>query len=154
VCFFFFVVVVVVVFSPLLRASHFADVKIGEYHLDLIPVDNDVLSMELPNSFREFAVDGDRTSLFYVAKALMKLQFLFGIIPNIQGKGEHAQVRHFHALHFARFFYVRKCCCCCCCFCCFCCFIVPFYFVFSDFVVVVFRFSFFFFRAISRAVHC
>lgn len=67
------------------------EVKIGEYHLDLIPVDNDVLSMELPTSFREFAVEGDRTSLFYVAKALMKLQFLYGIIPNIQGKGEHSQ---------------------------------------------------------------
>lgn len=68
-----------------------ADVKIGEYHLDLIPVDNDLLSMELPHSFREFAIDGDRTSLFYVAKALIKLQFLFGIIPNIQGKGDQSQ---------------------------------------------------------------
>lgn len=68
------------------------DLKIGEYHLDLIPFDNDILSMELPTSFREFAVDGDRTSLFYVAKALIKLQFLFGIIPNIQGKGEQSQV--------------------------------------------------------------
>lgn len=68
-----------------------SDVKIGEYHLDLIPFDNDILSMELPTSFREFAVDGDRTSLFYVAKALIKLQFLFGIIPNIQGKGEQSQ---------------------------------------------------------------
>jgi hypothetical protein len=72
--------------------SYIIDVKIGEYHLDLIPFDNDILSMELPTSFREFSVEGDRTSLFYIAKALIKLQFLFGIIPNIQGKGEHSQV--------------------------------------------------------------
>jgi len=67
------------------------DVKIGEYHLDLIPFDSDILSMELSSSFRDYAIEGDKTSLFYVAKALMKMQSLFGIIPNIQGKGHHSQ---------------------------------------------------------------
>jgi len=67
------------------------DVKIGEYHLDLIPFDNDYLSMELRSEFRDNTIEGDKTSLFYVAKALMKLQSLFGIIPNIQGKGHSSQ---------------------------------------------------------------
>lgn len=70
------------------------DVRIGEYHLDLIPFDSDLLSLELSSSFKDIAVDGDRTSLFYVAKSLMKLQHLFGIIPNIQGKGSNSLVRY------------------------------------------------------------
>ena len=36
--------------------------------------------------------EGDRTSLFYVARSLMKLQTIFGIIPKIQGKGTCARV--------------------------------------------------------------
>ena len=31
----------------------FGDVKTGEYHLDLIPFDEDVLSLEMPSAFRE-----------------------------------------------------------------------------------------------------
>lgn len=48
--------------------------------------------MELRSEFRDNTIEGDKTSLFYVAKALMKLQSLFGIIPNIQGKGHSSQV--------------------------------------------------------------
>ncbi len=36
--------------------------------------------------------DGDRTSLYYIAKALMKLQLMYGVIPNIKGKGICARV--------------------------------------------------------------
>ena len=68
------------------------DVKIGEYHLDFVPFDSDLLSMELTKSFKDISVDGDRTSLYYIAKAIMKLQHLYGIIPNIQGKGSNSLV--------------------------------------------------------------
>jgi vacuolar protein sorting-associated protein 33A len=93
-----------------------SEVKIGEYHLDLIPFDADVLSLELNNCFKEcflvrsrmhpelhpftnilttyssiIAQEGDKTSLFYTARALMKLQALYGIIPLIRGKGAAAQ---------------------------------------------------------------
>ena len=36
--------------------------------LDLIPYDYDILSLELEGSFREVFLDGDATSLFYVAR--------------------------------------------------------------------------------------
>jgi vacuolar protein sorting-associated protein 33A len=35
--------------------------------------------------------ENDCTSLFYVARSLMKLQCMFGLIPNVKGKGECAQ---------------------------------------------------------------
>eukprot|EP01094_Clydonella_sp_ATCC50884_P027895 TRINITY_DN8212_c0_g1_i1.p1 TRINITY_DN8212_c0_g1~~TRINITY_DN8212_c0_g1_i1.p1 ORF type:complete len:596 (+),score=194.45 TRINITY_DN8212_c0_g1_i1:119-1906(+) len=68
----------------------YGDVNIGEYHMDLIPFDDDVLSLEMDSCFAECFVDEDRTSLFYVARALMKLQSIFGIIPVIRGKGHCA----------------------------------------------------------------
>ena len=34
----------------------------------------------------------DYTALFFAAKALMTIQALYGIIPNIYGKGENAKV--------------------------------------------------------------
>ncbi|KAL6073863.1 Vacuolar protein-sorting-associated protein 33, variant 2 [Balamuthia mandrillaris] len=67
------------------------DVVIGEYHLDLIPFEQDVLSLELEDSYRECFLDGDRTSLFYMARSLMKIQSMFGIIPHIKGKGACAK---------------------------------------------------------------
>jgi len=71
-------------------AGVYGDVTIGEYHLDIVPLDDDLLSMELENSFKDLFLDGDMTSLYYVAKALLKLQTIVGIIPKIIGKGKCA----------------------------------------------------------------
>lgn len=69
----------------------YGDVTLGEFQLDLIPFEKDVLSLEMEDSFRECFLDGDRTSLFYVARSIMKLQSTFGIIPHIKGKGSCAK---------------------------------------------------------------
>lgn len=66
------------------------DIKTAALHLELIAVDEDVLSLEMPLSFRECYLDGDPSSLFVVAKSLMKLQSTFGLIPTIHGKGDCA----------------------------------------------------------------
>jgi hypothetical protein len=59
--------------------------------MDLIPFDLDVLSLELPTSLKECFVDGDSSTLFYIARALMKVQGMYGIIPHIKGKGITSQ---------------------------------------------------------------
>ncbi|KAI8908166.1 Sec1-like protein [Powellomyces hirtus] len=69
----------------------YGELTIGEFHLDLIPLEDDLLSLELDNSFRELYLDGDTTGIFSLAKAVMKLQTMFGIIPRIVGKGQHAR---------------------------------------------------------------
>ncbi|CAG8441010.1 3150_t:CDS:10 [Dentiscutata heterogama] len=68
-----------------------AGITIGEYHLDLIPFEDDLLSLELDNTFKELYLDGDYTSIYYVARALMKLQTSFGLFPRIIGKGDCAK---------------------------------------------------------------
>ncbi|KAK5579940.1 hypothetical protein RB653_009629 [Dictyostelium firmibasis] len=60
---------------------------ISDFPLDIVPFDEDVLSLELASSYKEYLLDGDRTSLFHVAKSLMKLQAMFGTIPIVKGKG-------------------------------------------------------------------
>jgi hypothetical protein len=51
-----------------------ANITIGEYPLYFIPFDEDVLSLELDNSLKECKVDGDTSSLWYLARAITKLQ--------------------------------------------------------------------------------
>ncbi|CAB4399332.1 unnamed protein product [Rhizophagus irregularis] len=73
------------------RVLEEAGITIGEYHLDLIPFEDDLLSLELDNTFKELYLDGDYTSIYYAARALMKLQTKFGLIPRVIGKGDCAK---------------------------------------------------------------
>ncbi|RPA81416.1 Sec1-like protein [Ascobolus immersus RN42] len=66
------------------------DVTIGEYPLYFIPLEPDLLSLELESSFEELYLRKDYTSIFYSAKALMELQQKFGLFPRIIGKGDLA----------------------------------------------------------------
>ncbi|RIA91417.1 vacuolar protein sorting 33A [Glomus cerebriforme] len=73
------------------EAGVFGEITIGEYHLDLIPFEDDLLSLELDNTFKELYLDGDYTSIYYAARALMKLQTKFGLFPRVIGKGDCAK---------------------------------------------------------------
>lgn len=64
--------------------------RISEYPLDLIVFDNYLMSLELPSSFKECELDGDFSSLYYVARSIMKLQSYFGLIPNVKFIGSGA----------------------------------------------------------------
>nr|KYP53054.1 Vacuolar protein sorting-associated protein 33 isogeny [Cajanus cajan] len=67
-------------------------ITIGEYPLYTVPMDEDVLSFELDLSYKECQVDGDTSSLWHIAKAIHKLEYSFGVIPNVRAKGK-ASVR-------------------------------------------------------------
>ncbi len=64
-----------------------ANVMLADLAMDLFAFEDDLLSMEIPSCFRECAVDNDKTSLYYIARAIMKLQCAFGIVRSIKGKG-------------------------------------------------------------------
>lgn len=74
--------------------------SIEEFRLDIIPMDCDVLSMELPYSLVDCLIHEDHSSLYFVARALHGLQKMFGTIPQINGAGKYARVRwNFYAHH-------------------------------------------------------
>ena len=68
----------------------FGELTIGHYSLDLVLLEDDVLSLELPDAFRDCFLDGDRSALYDVANALLKLQLLLGTFPVVQGVGPAA----------------------------------------------------------------
>ncbi|XP_017877001.1 vacuolar protein sorting-associated protein 33A [Ceratina calcarata] len=63
---------------------------IEEFKCDLFPFDNDLLSMELSASFKEFHLENDPTCLYQVAQAILGLQKLYGKIPKVTGRGPAA----------------------------------------------------------------
>lgn len=66
-------------------------IRVAAFSVDLIPLETDVMSLELDKSFREYVLEADTTPLFYAAKSIMKLQSLYGVIPSIRGKGSAAE---------------------------------------------------------------
>lgn len=66
------------------------EVNISSYNLQFIPLAEDVVSLENDNAFKEIWVDGDETSIYDSAQALVTLQKLFGAFPRILGKGNFA----------------------------------------------------------------
>ncbi|KAK7503562.1 hypothetical protein BaRGS_00005101 [Batillaria attramentaria] len=79
----------------------FGHVTLEEFHLDLFPLDTDVLSMELPALFRSFFLEGDHTHIHAVASSLVTLQHLYGRIPNVHtiGKGSKMAFEVMKTMH-------------------------------------------------------
>lgn len=63
-----------------------------DYDLLLLLFDYDLMSLELELAFRECHLEEDYSSLFFVARSLMILQSIFGIIPKIIYKGNCGKV--------------------------------------------------------------
>ncbi|XP_033171234.1 vacuolar protein sorting-associated protein 33A [Drosophila mauritiana] len=75
---------------------------IEELAWNYLPLDVDLVSMEMPNAFRDVSVDGDTSSLYQAAVGLVQLQRLYGRIPKIYGKGEFAHRVWEHAKQLGR----------------------------------------------------
>jgi hypothetical protein len=59
----------------------------GEFPLlELVPLEEDVVSLELKGALRDCILDGDSTPLFYAARALLELQCSLGLFPRIQAR--------------------------------------------------------------------
>jgi hypothetical protein len=62
-----------------------------EFPLDVIPFDNDLLTMEYTPLFRDCYLEGDLSGLYFIARSIMKIQALFGgLIPTIRYIGKNA----------------------------------------------------------------
>ncbi|KAJ0399210.1 hypothetical protein P43SY_001876 [Pythium insidiosum] len=80
----------------------FGSLSIGEYRLDLIPFDDDLLTLELDAAFRELFVENDKTLLPTIAASITKLQTIFGVIPNVKYKGAMSKIVWQMMQHFKR----------------------------------------------------
>ena len=70
------------------------NLTIGNCPIDLIPFDDDIMSMELPSCTRDCYLSNDTTSISMVAGSLQKLQRMFGTISNVKCKGKLAKIAY------------------------------------------------------------
>eukprot|EP01147_Barroeca_monosierra_P010164 gene10164-2326_t len=63
-----------------IRAEH-------EWHVNMIPLDSDLITLHKPAMFRQYVVNKDPSGFKDVAFAIMQLQKMYGIIPRIAYKG-------------------------------------------------------------------
>lgn len=80
------------------------DIVLGELPMLFLPLEQDLLSLELESAFKELyfvspfdhsyltSKDGDLSSLSSSAQALMQLQSTFGLFPRLTGKGDKAKI--------------------------------------------------------------
>lgn len=64
---------------------------ISELPLYFFPLERDVLSLELNDSFEDLYLNKDVTPTYLMARALMEIQQNHGLFPRIIGKGDHAK---------------------------------------------------------------
>ena len=65
---------------------------VNSFNLDLIPIDNDLVSMEREGSFRQIYLDNDITPIADFVDSFIKLELCFGKIKHKFIKGEKAKL--------------------------------------------------------------
>uniref|UniRef100_A0A452S2F9 VPS33B late endosome and lysosome associated n=1 Tax=Ursus americanus TaxID=9643 RepID=A0A452S2F9_URSAM len=81
-----------VIFSPQKIGTE--DVSCDEWAFSLLPLDVDLLSMELPEFFRDYFLEGDQRWINTVAQALHLLSTLYGPFPNCYGIGRCSKMSY------------------------------------------------------------
>uniref|UniRef100_A0A8D2LNS8 Vacuolar protein sorting 33B n=1 Tax=Varanus komodoensis TaxID=61221 RepID=A0A8D2LNS8_VARKO len=72
----------------------YGDVTWDEWSFYLLPLDDDIISMELPEFFRDYFLEGDQRWTGAVAQALQLLSSLFGPFTRTYGIGRCAKMVH------------------------------------------------------------
>ncbi|KAK7065500.1 putative STXBP unc-18 S1 [Halocaridina rubra] len=69
----------------------FGIVTLHEFTPDFIPLDDDLLSLEMNNFFRDAFLEGDFSGCVSIARAVHTLEGLYGRIPNVVAHGRAAK---------------------------------------------------------------
>lgn len=67
-------------------------IEIQDFNFDLIPITQDVLSLELNSSFKELYIDQQLNMCNHMAESIQRIQLIYGKIPNIFAKGDNAGI--------------------------------------------------------------
>ncbi|KAL8794314.1 MAG: hypothetical protein Q9195_003140 [Heterodermia aff. obscurata] len=73
------------------EAGVLGDSSVEEFPLHFIPLEQDVMSLALDDSFSDLYLRKDPTAIFLAAQALMPFQRKYGLFPRIIGKGDNAR---------------------------------------------------------------
>jgi len=73
------------------EAGVLGDTNTAEFPLYFLPLEKDLLSLELEDSFADLYLRKDPTPIFLMARALMLIQQKHGLFPRMTGKGDNAK---------------------------------------------------------------
>jgi len=73
------------------EAGVLGDTTTSEFPLYFLPLEKDLLSLELEDSFSDLYLRRDPTPTYLLARALMLIQQKHGLFPRITGKGDNAK---------------------------------------------------------------
>ncbi|EKD19195.1 uncharacterized protein L3040_009364 [Drepanopeziza brunnea f. sp. 'multigermtubi'] len=73
------------------EAGVLGDTSIAEFPLYFLPLEKDLLSLELDDSFADLYLRRDPTPTYLLARALMLIQLKHGLFPRITGQGDNAR---------------------------------------------------------------
>src|SRR3978361_166310 len=73
------------------EAGVLGDTTTSEFPLYFLPLEKDLLSLELEDSFSDLYLHRDPTPTFLLARALMLIQQKHGLFPRITGKGDNSK---------------------------------------------------------------
>ena len=74
------------------KADVYNRIEILDLHFDLIPLEKDLLSMEMEDCFQKMHIDGDLSTYSYVVESIQRLELILGKIPNIFSIGNGAKI--------------------------------------------------------------
>ena len=70
----------------------YASCNLKDLNFDLIPLEKDLLSLEMNDCFKRMFVDSDLTTFNYVVESIERLELVYGRIPHIFSIGNGAQI--------------------------------------------------------------
>ncbi len=65
----------------------YASCNLKDLNFDLIPLEKDLLSLEMNDCFKRMFVDSDLTTFNYVVESIQRLELVYGRIPHIFSVG-------------------------------------------------------------------
>lgn len=67
-------------------------IEIYSFNVDLLPIDNDLLSLEIDSSFRDIYINKDLSCISTLVNAFVKLEACFGKVKYKYLKGDYAEI--------------------------------------------------------------
>jgi len=67
-------------------------VKIKDFSFDLIPIERNVLSMEMNHKFKDIYIENELSVFTHIVESIQRIQLVYGQINTIFAKGTSAKV--------------------------------------------------------------
>ena len=80
------------IIKSMMKMEILKNYDIYNFSIEIMPIDHDLLSLELENSFKEIYINKNNSPILKLADVVLKLEVAFGKISNTYIKGDYAKI--------------------------------------------------------------